>query len=419
MFTSGPPKNVHTAARERACLIPMNDSPLLFREPLVTRERATVGYDLALYSEHGERAPVGGIAALLGSGAEPSWFERIPDRFVLADCAQVESEHSPAPGGRFVLSLHHDGALENPAATVAAWKSAGFGLCLDVAKVEEWPTTVLSQATYVRVDSARQGAELEETAAKVRGLRAKKIAAGVRSHDTFQRAISAGCDLCQGYFFTQPGKSPAQPPSASYANIVNLMRLAQEDAPLHKLEELLKRDAALSFRLLRYINSVGFGLSCEIHSFRHAVTLLGYQNLHKWLALLLVTAARQNSSPALGTAAIARGRLAELLGHDLFEPHDRDNLFITGTFSLLHAILQMPLEEIAEQVTLPDAVFEALAHNAGAFGPILELVIATESLDRPGTAARAAELAMSLGLTHEALNRAQLEALAWAEGLSL
>jgi EAL and modified HD-GYP domain-containing signal transduction protein len=398
----------------------MVDSPLLFCEPLVTRERATVGYDFSLYSVHGERAPTGGIAGLLAARAEqPTWFDRIPNRFVVADCGQVESERSPGAAGRLVLSMHPDAAVEDPAATIARWKNAGFGLCLDLARGDEWPTQVLPQAAYLRMIGTTPGTHLEDVAAKLRGLRAKKIAAGIRSHDAFQRAVSAGCDLCQGYFFTQPTKAPAQAPTASYANIVNLMRLAREDAPLHKLEELLKRDAALSFRLLRYINSVGFGLSCEIHSFRQAVTLLGYQNLYKWLALLLVTAARQNHSPALGTAAIARGRLAELLGHDLFEPQQRDNLFITGTFSLLHAILQMPLEQIAEQVTLPDSVSEALAHCAGPFGPILELVLALEVLDGPGTAQRVAELALSLGLTHDALNRAQIEALAWAEGLGL
>jgi c-di-GMP phosphodiesterase len=396
------------------------DTPLLFREPLVTRDRAVVGYDLILYSVHGERAPVGGVAALLGAGGEQAtWFDRIPDRFVVADCSQVESQRSPAASGRFVLSLHPDGALDEAGATISKWKNAGFGVCLDLTRVGDWPASVLAQASHVRVDSATLGPDLEEVTAALRGLRATKIVAGIRSHDAFQRALSAGSDLCQGYFFTRPAQSAAQAPNASYANIVNLMRLAQEDAPLQKLEALLKRDAALSFRLLRYINSVGFGLSCEIHSFRHAVTLLGYRNLHKWLALLLVTAARQNNSPALATAAIVRGRLAELLGHDLFEPQQRDNLFIAGTFSLLHAILQMPLEQIAEQVTLPDSVFEALAHATGPFGPILELVIATESLDSPHTPARVADLAMSLGLTHAAVNHAQIEALAWAEGLAL
>ena len=395
----------------------MTDTPLLFREPLVARDRAPAGYDLTLYSVHGERAPVGGIAGLVSGGERSSVFTALGSRFIVADSTQVESKRSPGPSGRMVLALHADGAVDNPATTVAAWKNAGYGLCLDVERAEDWPGPVLTQAAYVRVDAARHE-KLEVMHARLAGTRARKIAAGIRTHETFQRAMDAGYDLCQGYFFTQPSRAPAHSSSASYATIVHLMQLAQKDAPLRELEEVLKRDAALSFRLLRYINSVGFGLSCEISSFKHAVTLLGYQNLYKWLALLLVTAARQNGSPALAVTAVARGRLAELLGHELFEPQQRDNLFITGTFSLLTAILQMPLEEIAQQVTLPESVFEALSDHTGPYGPILELVEALEALDTPGTAERAADLAASLALTHEAVNRAQVEALVWAEGLT-
>jgi EAL and modified HD-GYP domain-containing signal transduction protein len=117
------------------------------------------------------------------------------------------------------------------------------------------------------------------------------------------------------------------------------------------------------------------------------------------------------------TTAIARGRLAELLGQGLFEAQDRDNLFITGAFSLLHVILQMPLEQITEQVALPEAVTDALIQHTGQFGALLELVKLCESIGTPKNAERASELAMMIGLTPESLNRAQIEALVWAEGM--
>ena len=230
-----------------------------------------------------------------------------------------------------------------------------------------------------------------------------------------RRRLDATCSRAiSSWRKRQPTPTPANP---SYSTIVGLMKLAQDDAPVARIEEALKRDAALSFKLLRYINSVGFGLSCEIQSFKHAVAVLGYQNLYKWLALLLVTAARQRGCAALVITAVTRGRLAELLGQTLFDAHERDNLFLTGAFSLLHVILALPLEQITEQIALPESVTDALFHHAGRFGPILELVKLFERLDEPGNAARALELTLSLGLTTEAVNRAQLDALAWAEGL--
>ena len=214
-----------------------------------------------------------------------------------------------------------------------------------------------------------------------------------------------------------PSLEQSQAINPSYTTIVSLMKLAQESAPVAKIEEALKRDAALSFKLLRYINSAGFGLSCEIQSFRHAVAVLGYQNLYRWLALLMVTAARQSASPALVTTAIVRGRLAELLGQSLFDAQERDNLFIVGAFSLLDAILKVPLDSIVEQIPLPEPVLDALFRHEGAYGPVLSIVEATESFDKPASRSQAVEMADLLGIPTAQLNRAQLEAVVWAEAL--
>jgi len=195
------------------------------------------------------------------------------------------------------------------------------------------------------------------------------------------------------------------------------MKLAQDNAPVSKIEDALKRDAALSFRLLRYINSAGFGLQCEIESFRHAVAVLGYQNLYRWLALLMVTAARQSASSALVTTAITRGRLAELIGSSLFEKQELDNLFIVGAFSLLDAILKAPLDQVADQIPLSQSVLEALFRREGPYGPILSLIEATEHLHDAHARAEALETAGLLGLTVGEVNQAQIEAIVWAEGL--
>jgi EAL and modified HD-GYP domain-containing signal transduction protein len=396
----------------------MNDAPLLRRQPIVTRTRDTVGYDLALISAHGEHAPQGGMAALLaGAEKDQGFFARLPNRFAVADCAQVETERPDATAaGRFVLSLQPDKDIDDLPGLARNWKGVGFELCLDDAQAPTWPAEVLQSAGYLRLDSPALTGASAAASNRLRQYPGRQIASGVDTRAAFERAARAGCDLFQGYFFTEPSTAPAQAVNPGYDTVVGLMKLAQDNAPVARIEEALKRDAALSFKLLRYINSAGFGLSCEIHSFRHAVAVLGYQNLYKWLALLLVTAGRQQGHAALVTTAIARGRLAELLGQSLFESRDRDNLFLVGAFSLLHAILQMPLEQVTEQINLPEPVTEALLQHAGPFGTLLELLLSLERLEEPNNAARAQDLTRSLGLTAEAVNRAQLEALAWAEG---
>lgn len=397
----------------------MNDSALLRRQPIVNRVQEPLGYDFALISAHGEHAAAGGLAALVaGVSRSDSFFARVRNRFAVAECTQVEVERpGDAAPGRFVLSLRPAENVEDLPGLARKWRAAGFALCIDAEEGSLGMPELLDLAGYLRVDAARPDGGLAKLSSRLRKHPARQIANGVNTRAAFDAAAQSGCDLFQGYFFVEETGADAQPANPSYSTIVGLMKLAKDDAPVARIEEALKRDAALSFKLLRYINSVGFGLSCEIQSFKHAVTVLGYQNLYKWLALLLVTAARERGCAALVTTAVTRGRLTELLGQTLFDPHEHDNLFLAGAFSLLHVILALPLEQITEQIALPDSVTDALFRHAGPFGPILELVKLCERLDGPENAARALELTVSLGLTAESVNRAQLDALAWAEGL--
>ena len=113
--------------------------------------------------------------------------------------------------------------------------------------------------------------------------------------------------------------------------------------------------------------------------------------------------------------AITRGRLTELLGESYFDKANRDNLFIVGVFSLLDAMLEMPIEQVLEKVNLPEPVTEALLSGEGIFGPFLQLAKACEEEDRE----RITMLAESLQFDPSKVNDCHIAALAWVEGLGL
>jgi EAL and modified HD-GYP domain-containing signal transduction protein len=201
----------------------------------------------------------------------------------------------------------------------------------------------------------------------------------------------------------------------AHAQIVRLLNLVRNDAEMREVEAVLKQDVALSFKLLRYINSAGFGLQCEIQSFKHAVTILGYKNLHKWLSLLLVTSTKDPAAPALMQASVARGRFMELIGANYFAKGELDNLFIAGAFSLLDVLLGVALDKILEQMHLPAGIEDALLRTEGDFADFLELARACEQHDAAALAARAAALQLSAA----EVNRAHLSALAFADSLQV
>jgi EAL and modified HD-GYP domain-containing signal transduction protein len=398
----------------------MADSPLLVRSPVLNRKQEIVGYDLRLSAKSAADLTEHGLMRLLsGTSEQENFFLRLPNRFALTDIGQVEAEKSAGESaGRVVIEVDPSAQPGDALLPQARkWKAAGYGICLQRPYDTQASPEALDLAAYFTIDGAELSANLEKTCNRLRRHPAKQIAVNVGTPQGFEASYHAGCDFFRGYFFTTPqvAKSPALNPS--YTTIVSVMKLAQENAAVAKIEEALKRDATLAYKLLRYINSAGFGLSCEIQSFRHAVAVLGYKNLYRWLGLLLVTAARDTASSALVTTAITRGRLAELVGESMFDSQERDNLFLVGTFSLLDAILKMPLEQVIEQIPLPETVVDALLRREGPYGPILTVVEATETLDRADSRTKATEVSELLGMTPAQLNRAHLDALAWAEGL--
>jgi EAL and modified HD-GYP domain-containing signal transduction protein len=152
---------------------------------------------------------------------------------------------------------------------------------------------------------------------------------------------------------------------------------------------------------------------CEIQSFRHAVSILGYNALNKWLSLLLVTASRDPSAPSMMQTAIARGRFMEEIGASYFDASERDNLFITGAFSLLHLLLGTSMQAVLDEMNLPASVTDALVHDAGEFAPFLRLAQHCEAFDGAGLTKAAEEL----HLPFDSVNRALLTGLAFADSL--
>jgi len=192
--------------------------------------------------------------------------------------------------------------------------------------------------------------------------------------------------------------------------IVRIMQMLQRNEDVRQIEMALKHDAVLTYRLLRYINSPAIGPGVEIQSLRHAVTMLGYSHLFRWLALLLATSNAATSAPFMTRKAIMRGRAVELMGKGMLAPNDADNLFVVGMFSLIDQLLGVPMAQVLAKVQLAESVQQAILKRGGVYGPFLALAESCET--DPEQAERLAEdLFMSPGQ----VNAAQLSALVWAQ----
>ncbi len=292
----------------------------------------------------------------------------------------------------------------------------GFKIALDNPQLSAQLEPLVALADYIKIDT--QSVNLVEASKlyhRYSTPTVQIVAEKVETIEQFEAYKEIGYKRFQGFYFARPETFSAKVINPSFDSVLNLLNMVSQDSDNVEIESGFKRDATLSFKLLRYINSVGFGLSCEIQSIKHALTILGRKQLYRWLTLLMVTAGENTTPPALMKTSITRGRLTELLGESYFEKHDRDNLFIVGVFSLLDAILKMPMDQVLEKIQLPETVTEALLTRGGIYGPFLQLTEACEEADNK----RILELADLLQYDAEKVNECHMAALAWAETLGI
>lgn len=195
--------------------------------------------------------------------------------------------------------------------------------------------------------------------------------------------------------------------------IVRLMQMIRRDVDVREIEAALKHDAALTYRLLRHINSPAIGIGVEIHSLRHAVAMLGYSPLFRWLSLLLATSNTKACSPFMMKKAIMRGRFVELMGEGMLTASDSDELFVVGMFSLIDQLLGVSMEEALAKVPLTEPVQQAILTRGGVYGPFLALA---ETCERDGS--HAARLSEALCMNASQVNAAHLSAMVWSQDMN-
>ncbi len=204
------------------------------------------------------------------------------------------------------------------------------------------------------------------------------------------------------------GNKPADQPALQV--IVQLIDQVHKQDDIEDLENTLKRDPPLAYKLMRYINSPAFGLSVEISSFRHAIMILGYQRLKRWLALLLATASKDPNMKPVMYAAVRRGLLMEELARSSGDSEMRGELFICGVFSLLDRMFQQPFNELLKTIPVPERVYQALADNTGPYEPYFKLVQAIEGNSLYDIKEAADALMMGFGDINSAVIKAMASA---------
>ena len=404
----------------------MSDHAYIGRQPILDNHKNIVGHEL-LY-RHDAKASIArisnefeacasivastltdvGTGRLLGDGLA---FVNITPNLLDSELLEL------LPRERTVLELGvGDGEAADLPCYLRRLNGKGYGIALEDVLPTRHNLPLLEAADYIKLDVQRFDAKtLAKAISHYRHYPLKLVAKKVETMKEYLACVELGFDLFQGYHFARPKTLSAKVINPTQATVLDLLNKVRANAELKELEATFKQNMALAFKLLRYINSAGFAMNAKVNSIGHALTILGYRQMYRWLTLLLITANQETAAPALIQTAMARGRFMELLGRNYLEGRDYDNLFIVGVFSLLDAILEMPMNRVLENLNLPENIIDALQHRKGVYAPFLNLVEASECLDWDSIDA----ISRTLLLSPEKVNHAHLDALAWAEQLAV
>jgi EAL and modified HD-GYP domain-containing signal transduction protein len=200
---------------------------------------------------------------------------------------------------------------------------------------------------------------------------------GAESLSSIDEAFSRGAAASIGWPLDEPiHPNGAKGLQASQAAVIRMLALVNQYAEVNEIEQAMKVDPAIAFKLMKFINSPVFGATKQITSFSHAIMLLGYKKMLRWLALLMSSSSKDVNNLPVMHASVRRGLFMEQLAQGNSE--QKDALFITGAFSLLDKITMQPLDEIFKSISVSKDIQDAVLTRTGPLADPLLLIEAIE-----------------------------------------
>jgi c-di-GMP-related signal transduction protein len=293
-------------------------------------------------------------------------------------------------------------------------KQAGYLIALDDFVVDDARTPLVELADILKVDLQITTPEQRATLVHRFGpWRCRMLIERVETREQFTATKTAGFIYFQGYFFRKPELLQAKDIPANRLNYLRLLQaVSKPDLEVREMEQLIKHEASVCYRLLRYLNSAAFGIRNEVHSIRHALTLLGEREVRRWVRLVVTLTAAEGRSSELLNTAMTRARFCELISNRV--PHGDSDLFLMGLLSMIDAILEIPMVTILENIPLEHETKAVLMGSPSKLTPVYQLMLAREAGDWEGTAERSREL----GLSESEIAESYWQAMQWVRDVN-
>jgi EAL and modified HD-GYP domain-containing signal transduction protein len=340
------------------------------------------------------------------TGGRRAWVN-FPAQLLLDGTATlVTHEH-------IVIELLEDIAANDE--VVAACKDLadqGYMLAADDVTTPDDTNPLLEIVHVVKVDFRATTPEQRLGLAKRFAGRVHLLAEKVETRAEHAEAVTLGYELMQGYFLREPAMVSQRRVDRTRIGALSVMRAVQKHPmDFADVEVAIKREVAITDKLLRYLNSVVFGWRSRVTTIRQALIALGEMQVRRWVSVVVVSEMAADRPDELMVSTLMRARLCEQLAPALHMQSMAFDLFLTGMYSQMHLLLGTDRETMLEEAPVPDVVGRALLHETGPLWSALRLVISWESGDWEAVTAHAE----ALGIEQDELPSSYARALEFAD----
>lgn len=361
---------------------------LLARQPIFTKNRDIVAYELLFRDDNGEfvaglsedettvNVLLNTYASVVGEKLE----KQVPVYLKVTDKFLLEREIPELPRDRFVIEVIGTTHInELLVGTLRNLARQGYRIALaDYDPADARFEPLLSIVHIVKLDVQKFG--FDQLSKLVQNLRPKGVdllADKVETDAEFRTCLELGFEYFMGFFLSRPELVHGRKLGGNKLVLLELLEAFDDpSADAKSIEALALRDPELTFKILRVVNSAAFGLKREVSSLSHAISLLGMDQVKRWVMLFLCTS--DGDKPLeLTRMMLQRGRMEEVLA-ELLERDNPMNYFFVGLLSQMDALLGIPMHELLEQMPLEAKLKSALTDYAGEEGQLLQDVIYIE-----------------------------------------
>lgn len=400
-------------------------APCLARQPILSPDEKVTGYELMFRESaaetHFSSEYEAGTRTIIDTLNVMGLDVVCDGRLAFINCTQemlLNEFFFLLPAEKIVVELQESVAPD--AKVIAACedlRKKGYKIALDNFVPGDPRESLLPHSDFAKVDIRRVVPPDSTALVAEHGAKCCMLAQKVETRLQFLTAAKDGFKLFQGYFFRHPERMRARHIPANQASELRLLKeVSAPEMDPRAVEDLIKLDASLCYRLLRYLNSPLLGISSTVHSVRHAMSLLGERKLVRWIRMATTLIMGQEKCSDLVLSSLVRARFCELIAPKV--EHGNCDLFLLGMFSLMDAILEVPMgvvvEGLAFDAQTKDELLGMKTGKPTPLSPLYELIVAREA----GEWDVVARLAKKLNISLPFVNRSYNEAVTWAHQMT-